>query len=379
MLLTYKLVQLLTLYNVKMSLTLQKGIDPQTGGIVWVMLDSDYQVMEPIQRYLSYLCGLKSPNTVETYGYGLKAWWEFLLSKNLDWREVDISDLEDFVYWLRVGDTSSVISMQPVKALRTEHTINLTITTVTTFYEYYAACKNISPLQFSRVVTTKGTLRKGLLTGIAKSKPTRNKLVKLKEPKKFPGCLSDEEIKTLVNACSRLRDKLIILMLNSTGIRKGELLGLCHEDIGDFDKNFIRVIKRLNNPNGARAKGEERVIPVTVELLRLYNDYLISEYPEVESDYVFVNIWDGNIGAPMNPKVLNTMFSRLTEKTGIKVYPHLFRHTYASRLLRAKYPIDRVKNLLGHTSVQTTLDIYSHIISEADLLEIVNQEEEDNE
>nr|WP_238360672.1 site-specific integrase [Iningainema tapete] len=190
------------------------------------MLDSDYQVVEPIQRYLSYLCGLKSPNTVETYGYGLKAWWEFLLSKNLNWREVDISDLEDFVYWLRVGDTSSVISMQPVKALRTERTINLTITTVTTFYEYHAACKNISPLQFSRVVTTKGTLRKGLLAGIAKSKPTRNKLVKLKEPKKFPGCLSDEEIETLVNACSRLRDKLIILMLNSTGIRKGELLGL---------------------------------------------------------------------------------------------------------------------------------------------------------
>ncbi|MBD2778259.1 tyrosine-type recombinase/integrase, partial [Iningainema tapete] len=154
---------------------------------------------------------------------------------------------------------------------------------------------------------------------------------------------------------------------------------LCHEDIGDFDKNFIRVIKRLNNPNGARAKGEERVIPVPNELLRLYNDYLIYEYPEVESDYVFVNIWEGNIGASMNPKVLNTMFSRLTEKTGIKVYPHLFRHTYASRLLRAKYPIDRVKNLLGHASVQTTLDIYSHIISEADLSEVVNQEEEDNE
>lgn len=165
-------------------------------------------------------------------------------------------------------------------------------------------------------------------------------------------------------------------MLNSTGIRKGELLSLCHEDIGDFNNNFIRVVKRSNNPNGARVKGEERVIPVTVELLRLYNDYLINEYPEVESNYVFVNIWEGNIGAPMNPKVINIMFSRLTEKTGIKVYPHLFRHTYASRLLRANYSIERVKHLLGHASVRTTLDIYSHIISEADLSKVVEQENE---
>ncbi len=359
-----------------MSFTLQKGIDPLTRGTVWVMLDSDYQVVEPIQRYLSYLCGLKSPNTVETYGYGLKAWWEFLLSKNLDWREVDISDLEDFVYWLRVGDTNSIISMQPVFAKRTERTINLIITAVSTFYEYHAACGNIKKLELSRIVPSKGTVRKGLLGGIAKSKPKRKSFVKLKEPKKFPGCLSDEEIETLVNACSRLRDKLIILMLNSTGIRKGELLSLCHEDIGDFDNNYIRVVKRLNNPNGARVKGEERIIPVTVELLKLYNNYLIYEYPEVESDYVFVNIWEGNIGACMNPKVLNTMFSRLTKKTGIKVYPHLFRHTYASRLLRANYPVDRVKNLLGHASVQTTLDIYSHIISEVDLSKVVEQDSE---
>ena len=113
--------------------------------------------------------------------------------------------------------------------------------------------------------------------------------------------------------------------------------------------------------------------------LELYNNYLIYEYPEVESDYVFVNIWEGNIGAPMNPKVLNTMFSRLSKKTGIKVYPHLFRHTYATRLLQANMSVDRVKYLLGHASVQTTLDIYSHVISEGDLREVIKQEEKESE
>ena len=362
-----------------MSLTLQKGIDPNTQAPVWVMLDEDYQVVEPIQRYLSFLCGTKSPNTVETYGYSLKAWWEFLRKQNLDWRKVELSDLEEFAYWLRVGNTSKVVSLQPIEAKRSERSINLAITAVTNFYEYHIASKTIDHKQFDRFVATRGTMRQGLLQGIAKSQPRRQKLVKLKPAKKFPGCLTNEQVETLVTSCHRLRDQLIILMLNSTGMRKGELLGLCHEDLGDFDDYTIRIVKREHNPNGARAKGKERVIPIPKGLLDLYNDYLIYEYPEVESDYVFVNIWSGDIGAPMNPQVLNTMFSRLEKKTGIRVYPHLFRHSYATRLLQAKMSVDRVKYLLGHSSVQTTLDIYAHVISEGDLREVIEQEVKKNE
>ena len=357
-----------------MKLNLQKGIDPHTGETIWLILDENYQVVEPIQRYLSYLSGSKSPNTVEAYGYDLKGWWEFLDNKHLDWRSVQLADLEDFAYWLRVGDTDKVVSMQSVEAKKSERSINRAITAVSKFYEYHAAAKTVDFKQFERFFMPRGLAKKGLLAGIAKSKPMRQKLIKLKEPKKFPGCLTDEQVESLVNACIRLRDKLIILMLNGTGMRKGELLGLCHEDIGDFDDNSISVVQRLN-PNGARAKGQERVIPVPSELLKMYNDYLIYEYPSVESDYVFVNIWEGDIGAPMNPKVLNTMFYRLSNKTGIKVYPHLFRHTFATRLLRAKYPVDRVKYLLGHSSIQTTLDIYSHILPEKDLRQIVEQED----
>ena len=357
-----------------MKLALQRGKEPQTGETIWLMLDENYQVIEPIQRYLTYLSVSKSPHTVEAYGYDLKAWWEFLAHKQLDWRSIQLADLEDFAYWLRVGDPSKVIPLQPVEAKRNERSVNRAITTVTGFYEYHIASQTVDFQQFDRFFLPRGLSNRGLLTGIARSKPRRQKLVKLKEPRKFPGCLRDEEIETLVNACHRLRDKLIILLLNSTGMRKGELLGLCHEDIGDFGDHTIRVVQRVN-PNGARAKGQERVILVPRELLEMYNDYLIYEYPAVESDYVFVNIWEGDIGAPMNPKVLNTMFYRLSKKIGIKVYPHLFRHTFATRLLRAKYPVDRVKYLLGHTSIQTTLDIYSHILHEGDLREVVEQEE----
>jgi integrase/recombinase XerD len=76
----------------------------------------------------------------------------------------------------------------------------------------------------------------------------------------------------------------------------------------------------------------------------------------------------------MKPDVLNTMFSRLGKKTGIHVYPHLFRHTYATRLLRSNYSPERVKHLLGHTSIQTTLDVYSHVMNEANLIEVIERE-----
>ena len=103
-----------------MKLILQKGIDPNTKEIIWLMLDEDYQVVEPIQRYLSFLSGSKSPNTVQAYGYDLKAWWEFLHHKHLNWRNIQLSDLEEFAYWLRVGDTFNVVSMQPVEAKMSE-------------------------------------------------------------------------------------------------------------------------------------------------------------------------------------------------------------------------------------------------------------------
>jgi integrase/recombinase XerD len=342
------------------------------------VLDRDYQVIDPIQRYLTLLCGTKSPNTVESYGYGLKAWWEFLHSKNLDWKAVKLTDLEDFVYWLRVGDTSNIVSMQPVKAKRSERSINLAVTAVTTFYEYHVAHNNVDPKIFDHLIVTRGTTRRGLLTGISKSKPTRLKLVKLKEQKKFPGCLTDEQVEILVNSCHRLRDKFLILLLNGTGMRIGEVLGLQHEDIGDGSDYFIYPKKRLNS-NDARIKTLERVIPVVPEILKMYNDYLLCEYPDEDFYYVFVNIWEGEKGMPMKAGVINTMFSRLSKKTGIKVYPHLFRHTYATRLLKAGASPERVKYLLGHKSVQTTLDVYSHVMAEADLRTIIEKEETTNE
>ena len=99
--------------------------------------------------------------------------------------------------------------------------------------------------------------------------------------------------------------------------------------------------------------------------MTLYSDYLIDEYPEtIDSDYMFINIWDGQIGSPITYSTVASLFSRLEKKTGIEARPHLFRHTHATDLIRDGWDMAHVKKRLGHASVQTTINTYTHLTDE---------------
>ena len=96
-------------------------------------------------------------------------------------------------------------------------------------------------------------------------------------------------------------------------------------------------------------------------VIRLYADYLHGEYGELDSDYVFVNLWSGPIGCPLTYPSVYDLVCRLRERTGIVFGPHTFRHTYATELLRRKVPVEVVPHLLGHASIATTSDAYAHL------------------
>jgi site-specific recombinase XerD len=69
----------------------------------WTVLgDGDTQVA-PIERYLAYLSDIeRSPNTIKAYAHDLKDWFVFLAARGLDWREVRLEDVGEFVAWLRL-------------------------------------------------------------------------------------------------------------------------------------------------------------------------------------------------------------------------------------------------------------------------------------
>jgi site-specific recombinase XerD len=344
---------------------IQKGCFPDSNRIVWMVVDEDYLPIQPIQKYLRYLENLeRSPNTIKSYAKNLKLFWEFLEDSHLDWKEVSLEKLSDFIHWLR-SPQPKVVSLQPQEAKRSEKTINHALNTIYGFYEFYERIGKIEGIDAYRYELRPLRNYKPFLQGIAKTKAVKTRLIKLKEPKKFPGCLSVEQVKQLIGACNRIRDKFLLCLLYETGMRIGEVLGLRHEDIHCAGKNEIHVLPRFDNYNQARAKTGERIIHVSKDLMRLYSDYLIDEYPEdVDSDYVFVNIWEGTPGTPIKYQSVDSLFRRLHKKTGIKTSPHILRHTHATELIKAGWDIAHIQKRLGHADVQTTINTYIHLMDE---------------
>ncbi|WP_214840759.1 tyrosine-type recombinase/integrase [Arthrobacter sp. ISL-72] len=161
------------------------------------------------------------------------------------------------------------------------------------------------------------------------------------------------------DSCDHLRDRLLFALLTGSGMRIGEALGLRHEDV-DAAEGIVKVRSRPN-ANKARAKTGDRDIPIEPGLVRLFADYLFDEYGTLDCDYVFVNLWSQPVGHPMSYPAVLDLVSRLRARTGFHFSPHQFRHTYATELLRRNVPAEVVQKLLGHSSVATTIDTYSHL------------------
>ena len=76
---------------------------------------------------------------------------------------------------------------------------------------------------------------------------------------------------------------------------------------------------------------------------------------------MFVNLWNGPVGAPMGYWAVMSLVKRLRRRTGVDFHPHLFRHTHATALLRAGVRLEVASELLTHVSVQTTAQTYAHL------------------
>lgn len=331
----------------------------------WMVLDNEYRPIEPVQEFLRYLHSTgKADNTIRRYAFSLKQYWEYLSEKRIsDWGAIRLEDLAKFVQWLRQG-SNKVIQLN--QALQTEKrqasTINSTLAAISTFYNFQHAIGNTTLPQFIEEKLVRGSTYKPLLHHISKGKPRRVNKLRVKEPKRLPKVLDDHQCKVLIDACNNLRDKLLISMLHETGMRVGQALGLRHSDIISWD-NEIKIVPRTDNENGAAAKtNNEYIVPISKELVELYSVYLTDEYPDIlDSDYVFVNIYNGIIGLPMRYSSVISLFRRLRKKTGIYVTSHMFRHTHATDLIHKGVDIYLVQKRLGHKNVTTTIDTYAHI------------------
>lgn len=336
----------------------------------YILVDDNGLPIIPVAKYLKYIDNSeKSFNTQKTYCYSLKLYFEYLEHINIDYRNVNINILSDFVGWLRNPyENNKVVNLKPTKAKRTEKTVNLIITVITNFYDYLYRTEEIDNDMLDKLmkqVFTGGHKHyKDFLYHVNKDKPTSKNILKIKEPRRKIKTLTKEEIQKIYNATTNIRDEFLIKLLYETGLRIGEALSLFIEDI-IFDHNKghkIKLVDRGELPNGAMLKTGEREIHISQELIDLFDDYAydILDELEIDTNFIFVKLRGANKGKPLEYQDVSDLFKRLKKKTGIDVHAHLLRHTHATIYYQTTKDIKQVQERLGHKQIQTTMNLYLH-------------------
>lgn len=149
----------------------------------------------------------------------------------------------------------------------------------------------------------------------------------------------------------------------STGLRRGELLGLKWQDI-DWDNGVITVRRQVARVNGEiteaplKTKNSYRTVSISPQAIEV----LKTQKAKTNDEYVFPSLH----GGPISPDSVNNMLKRVLERAGIpKVRFHDLRHTFATLALQNGVDIKTVSGMLGHFSAGFTLDTYAHVTTAA--------------
>ncbi|MGG3887346.1 tyrosine-type recombinase/integrase [Brevibacillus panacihumi] len=144
-----------------------------------------------------------------------------------------------------------------------------------------------------------------------------------------------------------LRNHLIVWLLLYTGVRVSELCGIQLHDL-DYLTNTLRVTGK---------GGKYREIPLRPDLVYLIKEYIRSERQankHKDSPYLLLS----QRAEKLHKDAINTLLEGLERQLGFKLYPHKFRHTFCSRLLKRGVPLTTVSKLAGHAHIQTTVHYY---------------------
>lgn len=336
----------------------------------YLLIDDNGLPIIPVAKYLKYIDNNnKSYNTQKTYCYALKLYFEYLQELDIDYKKVSITLLSNFIVWLRNPYGSDKVSnITPIKSKRTEKTVNLTITVITNFYDYLyrtEELKNDMLDKLTKQIFTGGHKNyKDFLYHVTKNSPTSKNILKLKEPRHKIKVLTKEEMQKIYNSTTNIRDEFLIKLLFETGIRIGEALSLFIEDIiCSHEKGHrIRLVDRGELSNGAKLKTGEREIYISQDLINLFDDYAydILDELDIDTNFLFVKLKGDNKGQPLEYQDVSDLFKRLKKKTGLDVHAHLLRHTHATIYYQTTKDIKQVQERLGHSQIQTTMNMYIH-------------------
>ncbi len=187
---------------------------------------------------------------------------------------------------------------------------------------------------------------------IEKNPLVKHKSLKVSEKVQVP--FSQKEMKAVMeNSFAEdfegIRDRLIIELLYSTGMRRGELIAIKTVDV-DVNNKELKV----------RGKGnKERLVPILSSVVKTLKLYLEEreKLEEIKEDYLFLTKKGKQLYPGLVYRVVKLYFRGVSTKT--KISPHVLRHTFATHLLNEGADLNSIKSLLGHESLAST-QIYAH-------------------
>ena len=179
--------------------------------------------------------------------------------------------------------------------------------------------------------------------GLTNENPIDN-IERPKLRKRLPQFLTEEEVEKLIMVADNFRNKLIVRLLYTTGLRVSELVNLNWEDIDFKNKEII-----VRSGKG----GKERIVLVDETTLKMLLKY--REMTGKNKGSIF----------DLSVRTVQHIIKELRERAKLtkKVTPHVLRHTFATHLLEAGADIRAIQELLGHSSLSTT-QIYTHVTRE---------------
>ncbi|MBP6102860.1 MAG: site-specific tyrosine recombinase/integron integrase [Leptotrichiaceae bacterium] len=272
----------------------------------------------------------KSYNTIKSYKKDILQFIEYI-DKNegiKDFDEVEIITFRSFIAYL---NSDSNENDEKSSSSVGKRSINRKISALRTFFKYLNEQEIVKNNKVGYISMPK--FEKGLPTVLNKD--------------------DIDKIRAVINTdkITGVRDRLVVELLYSSGIRASELIDMSEHMI-NMSEREIRVIGKGN---------KERITFFSQNAekwLKHYIDLKKRDYKNYDSSVIFVN----SRGEKLNSRSLRRLITDYAKKADInkEVTPHVFRHSFATTLLNKGVDIRYLQELLGHSSISTT-QIYTHV------------------
>jgi integrase len=317
-----------------------------------------------------------SPNTLSAYAYDLLHFMTFLKEQHLTYEKFTPPHAVAFLEYLRTLPSrtqarrlglvlSTTTSEGSSSTCLSPATVNRTMATVSSFYEYlilagqFAERENPIQQVADPALARVAERHRPFMGHVSRQRPIR-RAVRVKTVQRVPRPMDDNQISQLLDSLKLRRDKAILLLMLHGGLRPGEVLSLHLEDL-QYGRKRVIIRYRTDHPKRARTKSRtERVVDLLQpETLQTVSDYVMFERPtDTESPYVFLVGGRGKRRAePLGYHALVKLFERHCERLGIRtpwVTPHALRHTHATRMWEQGMRELTLQKRLGHASPEST-------------------------